>query len=103
MEMSGHLHAPAALPRAKRLRNPSDRNLGGFQSGFGRRGEGKSQGKGYISKRSRIPHNQLVAWHFTDRRISARIPDIHDFVGELPKVWTGRIQYRMTHIILEIQ
>jgi hypothetical protein len=37
MEMSGQLHAPAALPPGKEPRYPLDRTLGGPQSRSGRR------------------------------------------------------------------
>jgi hypothetical protein len=39
MEVSGRLHAPAALPRGNNPRYTLDRRLGGPQSLFGRGGE----------------------------------------------------------------
>jgi len=41
MEVSGQLHAPAALFRAKNLRYPLDSRLNGFQSWSERGGEEK--------------------------------------------------------------
>jgi hypothetical protein len=41
MEVSGQLHAPAALPQRKSSWYPLDRNLGGPQSRSGRGGEEK--------------------------------------------------------------
>jgi len=41
MEVSGQLHAPAALPQGKCPRYPFDRRLGGLQSRSGRGGEEK--------------------------------------------------------------
>jgi hypothetical protein len=42
MEMSGQLHAPAALPQGKSPWYALDRRLGGPQSGSGRGGEEKN-------------------------------------------------------------
>jgi hypothetical protein len=42
MEVSGQLHAPAALPPGKSLWYPLDRRLGGPQSRSGRGGEEKN-------------------------------------------------------------
>jgi hypothetical protein len=42
MEVSGQLHAPAALPQEKRPRYPLDRMLGGPQSRSGHGGEEKN-------------------------------------------------------------
>jgi hypothetical protein len=42
MEVSGQLHAPAALPPGKRPWYPLDRRLGGPQSRSGRGGEEKN-------------------------------------------------------------
>jgi hypothetical protein len=42
MEVSGQLHAPAALPQGKSPRYPLDRRLGGPQSRSGRGGEEKN-------------------------------------------------------------
>jgi hypothetical protein len=42
MEVSGKLHAPAALPPEKESRYPLDRRLGGPQSRSGRGGEEKN-------------------------------------------------------------
>jgi hypothetical protein len=42
MEVSGHVHAPAALPQGKRLQYQLDRRLGGPQSRFERGGEEKN-------------------------------------------------------------
>jgi hypothetical protein len=42
MEVSGQLHAPAALPPGKDTRYPLDRRLGGPQSQSGRGGEEKN-------------------------------------------------------------
>jgi hypothetical protein len=42
MEVSGQLHAPAALPWGKSPRYPLDRRLGGPQRGSGRCGEEKN-------------------------------------------------------------
>jgi hypothetical protein len=41
MEMSGRLHAPAALPQGKSPGYPTDKKLGGIQSWYGRDGEEK--------------------------------------------------------------
>jgi hypothetical protein len=42
MEVSGQLHAPAALPLGKYSRYPLDRSLSGPQSRSGRGGEEKN-------------------------------------------------------------
>jgi hypothetical protein len=42
MEVSGQLHAPAALPPGKEPRHPLGRRLGGPQSRSGRGGEEKN-------------------------------------------------------------
>jgi len=42
MEVSGKLHAPAALPQGKSPWYPVDRRLGGTQSRHGRGGEEKN-------------------------------------------------------------
>jgi hypothetical protein len=42
MDMSGQLHAPAALPPEKDPRYPLDRRVGGPQSRSGRGGEKKN-------------------------------------------------------------
>jgi hypothetical protein len=42
MELSGQLHAAAALPQGKSPRYPLDRRLGGPQSRSGRGGEEKN-------------------------------------------------------------
>jgi hypothetical protein len=42
MEVSGQLHAPAALPQGKSLWYPLDRRLGGTQSRSGRGSEEKN-------------------------------------------------------------
>jgi hypothetical protein len=42
MEVSGQLHAPAALPQGESPRYPLNRRLGGPQSRFGRGGEEKN-------------------------------------------------------------
>jgi hypothetical protein len=42
MEVSGQLHAPAALPQEKSSRYPLDKRLGGPQSRSGRAGEEKN-------------------------------------------------------------
>jgi hypothetical protein len=43
MEVSGQIHAPAALPPGKQLRYPLDRRLGGPQSQSGPYGEEKNR------------------------------------------------------------
>jgi hypothetical protein len=42
MEVSGQIHAPAALPQGKNLRYPLDRRLGGPQIRSGHGGEEKN-------------------------------------------------------------
>jgi hypothetical protein len=39
MEVSGQIHAPAALPRVKSRQYPLDRRQSGYQSRSGRSGE----------------------------------------------------------------
>jgi hypothetical protein len=55
MEVSGQLHASAALPQGKNLWYPLDRRLGGSQSRSGRGGEGKS-----VRKLLYIPREVLL-------------------------------------------
>jgi hypothetical protein len=70
MEVSGQLHAPAALPPGKVPWYPSDRNLGGPQIRSGHGGEEKnSQPPPGIEPR--IPIVQPVAQRYTDWAITA--------------------------------
>jgi hypothetical protein len=52
MEVSGQLHAPAALPQGKRPGHPLERRLGGRQSRSGRGGEQKREHAVYLDLRN---------------------------------------------------
>jgi hypothetical protein len=65
MEVSGQLHAPAALPPEKEPWHPLDRRLGGPQNRSGRGGEEKnSQPRQESNLRTSIV--QLVAQLYTN-------------------------------------
>jgi hypothetical protein len=68
MEVSGQIHAPAALPRGKEPRYPLDRRLGGPQSQCGRRGENSWP---YLDSNSDPSVVQPVASRYTDLVIPA--------------------------------
>jgi hypothetical protein len=59
MEVSGHLHAPAALPPGKRSRYPLYRRLGGPQGQYRRCGEEKDFCPSRESNPGRPVHSPL--------------------------------------------
>jgi hypothetical protein len=65
MEMSGQLHATAALPRRKRHQHLLDTRLGGPQSRSG----GCGAEKNLASVENRTQAVQPIARHHTDRAI----------------------------------
>jgi hypothetical protein len=70
MEVSGQLHAPAALPPGKSPWYPLDRRLGGPQSRSGYGGEEKNSQTPRESN-PRTPIVQSVAQRYTDWVITA--------------------------------
>jgi hypothetical protein len=58
MEVSGQLHAPAALPQGKSLRYPLDRRLGGLQSRSKRGGEEKNSRTRNLSRVVKRPERE---------------------------------------------
>jgi hypothetical protein len=65
--MSGQLHPPAALPRAKNPGYPLDRRLGGPQNRSGRRGENSWP---YRDSNSDLSVVQPVASRYTNYAIT---------------------------------
>jgi hypothetical protein len=70
MEVSGQLHAPAALPPGKNPWYPFDRRLGGPQSRSGRGGEEKIS-QAHRESNSRTPIVQPLTQRYTDWAITA--------------------------------
>jgi hypothetical protein len=80
MEVSGQLHAPAALPQGKSPWYPLDRRLGGPQNRFGRGGEEKNSqpppgiepygGKLYEQK---IIHNEADCYQVHSRKLNKEL------------------------------
>jgi hypothetical protein len=60
MEVSGQLHAPAALPPGKAPRYPMDRRLGGPQSWSGRRGVEKNLALPGIEPRPSVMLDMII-------------------------------------------
>jgi hypothetical protein len=67
MEMSGQLHAPAALPTVNSLRNSLDRKLSGLKSWCGRNREEKDLASAGNHTRAVQP----IAHHYKDWAIRA--------------------------------
>jgi hypothetical protein len=92
LEMSGQLHAPAALPPRKRSRYPLYRRLGGLQSRSGRRGE-ENNSWPYLDSNFDLLVVRPIASHYTNYTI------LHPVVDQ----YEGKWKHFETHNYIKIQ
>jgi hypothetical protein len=90
MEVSGQLHAPAALPRGKSPRYPLDRTLDGSQSRFGWLGDDKIL-DAYRDSNSDPSVVQAVASRYTDCAIRGSVVGW----GTMLQAWRSRVRVSM--------